>query len=126
MKKIFVDTCVIIDFTKGKDKFLADLLQKQVLGEVELWVNGVVLTEFFTDKNLEDLKKRKKAEDLFKFFTMADIDKEVALRTADLLRGGEVDYLGDGFIAATCLVKCLELMTGNKRHFSKVKGLRVI
>ncbi|RLC35516.1 hypothetical protein DRH14_00710 [Candidatus Shapirobacteria bacterium] len=126
MKKILVDTDVIIDFTNGKNRILQDLLEKQKKEEVELYVNSVVLTEFFTSKNLEDKEKFRKAKELFSYFRLIGIGSKIAFKTAELLRRREIDFLGDGYIAGACLVKELGLATRNKRHFERVAGLRLI
>jgi len=125
MKKVLVDTDVIIDFTNGKNRILQDLLEEQKKEKVELYVNSVVLTEFFTSKNLEDKEKFRKAKELFSYFRLIEIGSKIAFKTAELLRKREVDFLGDGYIAGTCLVKGLELITRNRRHFEKVKGLKL-
>ncbi|MBU1088261.1 PIN domain-containing protein [Patescibacteria group bacterium] len=125
MKKVLVGTDVIIDFTNGKNRILQDLLEEQKKEKVELYVNSVVLTEFFTSKGLEDKEKFRKAKELFSYFRLIEIGSKIAFKTAELLRKKEVDFLGDGYIAGTCLVKELRLITRNKRHFEKVKGLRL-
>jgi len=125
MKKVLVGTDVIIDFTNGKNRILQDLLEEQKKEKVELYVNSVVLTEFFTSKGLEDKEKFRKAKELFSYFRLIEIGSKIAFKTAELLRKKEVDFLGDGYIAGTCLVKDLGLITRNKRHFEKVKGLRL-
>ncbi|MBU4210826.1 PIN domain-containing protein [Patescibacteria group bacterium] len=125
MKKVLVGTDVIIDFTNGKNRILQDLLEKQKKEKVELYINSVVLTEFFTSKGLEDKEKSRKAKELFSYFRLIEIGSKIAFKTAELLRKKEVDFLGDGYIAGTCLVKELRLITRNKRHFEKVKGLRL-
>lgn len=55
--KVFVDTNIIIDYTKGFGKELFDLLEKQEKKEVEIFINPIVVAEFFNDKNLKNNKK---------------------------------------------------------------------
>ena len=52
--------------------------------------------------------------------------KEEGIKTGDLIRTGLVDSLGDGLIAANCLVKKMHLLTRNQKHFKKVKGLKLL
>ncbi len=125
MKKYFLDTDVLIDYSKGRDRLVGELLEKQKKKKCELWVNVVVITEFFTDKNLEDDEKYKKARDFFGFLGQIEIGEKIALKTAELLRKKQVDYLADGYIAASCLVANLVLVTRNKKHFGKVNGLKL-
>ena len=45
--KIFVDNNIIIDYTKGLGKDLPEILRKQDKGEVEIFVNPIIVAEFF-------------------------------------------------------------------------------
>lgn len=71
-------------------------------------------------------KKYKKAEDLFRFFSLVAITKEMGLTAGEILRGKRLPFMGDALIAATCLVKRLKLATRNRRHFSKVPKLQFV
>lgn len=126
MRKIFVDTDVLINFSKGYDKDLERYLEEQNNGRCELFVNPVVVTEFFTDKNLTDPKKYQKAQEFFYFFKMVDINKKIALLAGQLLRERKTDTLGDSLIAATCLINNFYLLTKNKKDFEAIKGLRLV
>ncbi len=126
MKKIFVDTDVLINFSKGYDSDLEGYLEEQNNGRCELYVNPVVVAEFFTDKNLTNPKKYQKAQEFFYFFKTVNIDKKIALLTGRLLREEKTHTLGDSFIAATCLINNFYLLTKNKKDFEAIKGLRLI
>ena len=125
MKRYFVDTDVIINFSRGRNDLLGKFLEKQKQKKCELWVNVVVITEFFAGKSLDDKNSFEKAKDLFGFFGQVEMGEKVALKTAELLRGGQVDYLADGYIASCCLLKNLTLVTENKKHFKKIQSLKV-
>ncbi len=45
--KVFVDTNIIIDYTKGFEKNLLSLLEKQDKKEIEIFINPIIITEFF-------------------------------------------------------------------------------
>lgn len=124
MIQVLVDTDVLIDYSKGFDRFLGDLLKRQTDGEVELYVNPVVLAEFLTDQKLRDKKKHAEAEDFFNLFGFKEINKKMGQRVGELLREKRVEFLGDAFLAATCLVDNLVLATKNKKHFKKVPQLK--
>lgn len=125
MKNYFLDTDVIIDFSRGKSGILKTFLEKQKKKECRLWVNAIVITEFFTGKSLENKGNFEKARKLFDFFGQVEMGEKVALKTGELLREEQVDYLADGYIAASCLLNKLVLVTNNKKHYQKIKGLKI-
>ncbi len=124
MTKVFIDTDIIIDFTKRKGEVLKNLLAQQKLSKIQLITNPVVISEFFTDKRLVESQKLEKAKLLFRFFTPVEITAKIGYIAGDLLREREIDFLGDALIAATCLVRNVPLVTRNKKHFTKVKQLQ--
>jgi len=124
MKKIFVDTNIIIDYTKGFDKSLSNLflLQKQNL--VKIFVNSIVIAEFFNDKNLKNKEDLDRANRLFQFFTVLELTGKSGLLAGKLLRTDQVNFIADSLIAASCFDNKLELMTNNQKDFKKVRGLK--
>lgn len=124
MKKVLVDTNILIDFSKGKNKLLERyLLEKD---KWELWVNPVIVAEFLNDKWLTNKIKQKKAEDFIDLFRCVEINKKQGIKTGMLIRLGQIDYLADGIIASSCLVNKMSLLTRNIKHFKKVKGLKLL
>lgn len=124
MIKVFIDTDVIIDFTNSKGRILINLLTKQRQSKVHLMINPVVISEFFTDKKLKDGQMLTKAKQLFGFFTPIEISARIGYLAGDILREGKIDLIGDAFIAATCVLHNLPLVTRNKKHFAKVNELQ--
>jgi predicted nucleic acid-binding protein len=56
--KIFVDTNIIIDFTKGYTKVLKTLFEKKIKGELELYINPIIVAEFLNDQSLKNKKNK--------------------------------------------------------------------
>lgn len=125
MKKIIVDTDVLIDYSKGYRNHLENLLKKQNQAELELYVTPINVAEFFTDKNLADPEKHAKAKEFFTFFRTIEITKNTGLVAGELLRNSQTHYLGDALVAASCLISQAVLYTRNKAHFSQVAGLKL-
>ncbi len=125
MKNYFLDTDVIIDFSRGNSERLIDFLEKQKKKECKLWVSAIVITEFFAGKSLNNKNNFEKAKKLFDFFGQVEINEKLALKTGELLRENQIDYLADGYIASSCLLDKLVLVTNNKKHYKKVKGLKI-
>lgn len=126
MKKILVDTDVLIDYSKGYDRFLGGLLRKQDEAKVELFVTPVNIAEFMTDKSLSDVKRREQAEGFLNLFTLKEIGKTLGLLAGQYLREGRTDYLGDALVAATAVADGMALATRNRRHFGKIPRLSMV
>lgn len=124
MKRILVDTDIIIDHAKKKSTLLLNLLRTQKTGKICLCTNTIIVAEYFTGKQMADevLAKRTRDE-LFSHFTFLPLSFEIGIRTAELIRNGVMDKLGDALIAATCLEHQCLLATRNVKHFQKVKKL---
>jgi len=123
MKKILVDTNVLIDYTNGCSQKLEFLIEDQKNGKVNLYVNPVIVAEFFTDRNLKNKKKLKMAQDFFQLFEVANINKETGIIAGELLRENKALFLADSLIAATSLQFNLKLLTKNKKDFKKIVRL---
>jgi predicted nucleic acid-binding protein len=121
--KIFVDTNIIIDFTKGYTKVLKTLFEKKIKGEVELYINPIIVAEFLNDQSLKNKKTKTKALEFLTFFETPPITKETGIIASNLLRENKVSFLADAFIAASCLQHKLLLATNNKKDFQKIKEL---
>ncbi len=125
MTLIFIDTDILIDYSKGHSRFLETLLSGQEMGESELFINPVVVAEFMTDRLLRDKKKRAQAMDFLQLFSFKDVTKSVGSVAGELLREGLLGFLGDAMIAATCTVNKLQLATNNVKHFNKIPSLQL-
>ncbi len=55
-----------------------------------------------------------------------EIARRAALLDADLIRQNQLIGIKDTFIAATCLIHNLPLLTVNMRHFDRIAGLELI
>lgn len=124
MKNILVDTNILIDFSKGKGELLEKYLKGNNKGE--LWVNPIIVAEFLNDKWLTTKLKQKQAEEFIHLFKCQGIGIQEGIKTGELIRLGQIDYLADGIIAASCLENKMALLTRNKKHFLRVKGLQLL
>lgn len=125
MTPIFVDTNILIDYSKGHSRFLETLFARQEAGDVELFINPIVISEFMADRTLHDEKKRKLAQEFLLSFSLKDIVKSTGLMAGEFLCEGYVEFMGDAIIAATCIVHRLQLATRNTKHFKKVRSLQL-
>lgn len=124
MRNVLVDTDVLIDFSKNKDKLLVKYLEEKDLWQ--LWVNPVVIAEWLNNQELAEAGKLKKADEFISAFNCAELGKNEGKKAGKLIRNRQIDYLGDALIAANCLVRKMSLLTRNRRHFKKVRKLKLL
>ncbi len=123
MVKVLVDTDVLIDYSKGYKGALDELFDKQSKTQAELFINPVIIAEFYTDLKLKNKQKRAEAEEFLRFFKIANISGKIGAKAGELLRANQTLFLGDALIAATAVIEGLKLATRNKKHFKNVPNL---
>lgn len=124
MSEIFIDTDILIDYSKGHSRLLKNFLVAQNKGEVELFVNAVVVAEFMNGRSLKEDSRHAKAQEFLQFFSLKDITKRAGFLAGEFLREGKVSQLGDAMIAATCVVHNIPLATRNSKLFRKISSLQ--
>jgi predicted nucleic acid-binding protein len=127
--KLSLDTSIIIEVERQKGAIL-DLIET-LLKKHEIFISAVVPSEIFTGTYLrEDYKKATlKAKRLFANFEVVSLNEEIAELigqiNALLITDGAVIEYQDVAIAATFLHKNGDyLLTGNKKHFTRIPELR--
>ena len=131
MQKILLDSDILIDFLHGikKEPFAAFLSEKLFLsavsysevlyGQKKVSKLGKVAKEVKIDKILEDL-----SIDILSFdqkVAAVFVDIKLSLETR-----GEAIPDFDLIIAASAIVEDLELLTNNRKHFSRIDGLKLV
>lgn len=129
MKSYLLDTSIIISYLQGKNDII------RLLNEIEgeLTSSCVCLAELCEGINRikNKLEIEKSVTDFFKSLSeLYTVDEKVAKQfgeiRARLKIGGNVIEDIDIFIAATCLVYDLTLITHNMRHFSRISNLKIL
>lgn len=128
MKAYLLDTSVIIDYLKGKED--AVILLNSLEGE--LTSSYICLAELY--EGIYRVTQKEKVEEAVKTYfsslaTIYGIDAEVSqtfgkLRASLKKKGVIIEDL-DLFIAATCIVHDLEIVTLNKKHFAHIEKLKI-
>lgn len=128
MKSYLLDTSVIIDYLRGKNQTI-ELLDKI---DGEFCSSYICLAELY--EGVYRVKNRRQVGEVVnKFFKSLSgvfgVDWEIAQKfgeiRAELKREGRVIEDIDIFIATTCLVNDLTIITNNAKHFSHVKKLKI-
>lgn len=126
MKRILVDTNIIINYGRGDTQHLINLVDIQDIGKVELYVNDIVVGEYFSGLEMKSLKRYAWARDIFNsFFSFLELDFEIAVRAGIMVSKNEIPFITDALIASTCIINNLELATEDVKHFSQIKELKL-
>jgi len=113
---ILIDTDILIDYVRG----LRDLPPKR------LYITEIVLYEFIRGTDDVDEAKRVLEEGFIVLFHNNEIIAMAAKMWLELRRNGEMLDDRDILIAATAIVKGLQLLTRNVKHYKRLErfGLR--
>ena len=130
MEKIFVDSDFLIDFLRGK-AYTRSFIDKIESREIEGYISVVTAFELYNGSFLSSNpnKKLNEVENILNCFVIVNIDREMMLKASkinsELILKGEKIQIEDVLIAATAISLNLRLLTNNKKHFNKIKDLRL-
>ena len=114
MKKVLVDTDILINFLRGREKardYLFSLLE-----ESTMYCSVISIAEIHA--GMKEHEKEKTTE-LIDSLNIVDITREIAEKAGIYKRDERKQFLelDDCFIAATAFVKGAILATGNGKHY---------
>jgi len=122
MKQLVVDTSVIIDFLRTKNK--ADTLLYEIAQE-DLSISIVTHTELYAGKSVWENSEAKEAlEKVLAGMSLITLDKRISERAGRIKSYSNISLI-DALIAATALIGNNELVTLNMKDFEKVKGIKL-
>lgn len=121
MAKYLADTTVLVEFFRG-DKRASDYIKN-----IQPVISHVTVAELFEGaRDKQHLTKLKRAiEDL----TAMPIEAPISSLAVNLIKRYFLSYhmeFMDALIAATAMEHNLTLVTANVKHFSFIKGLKVL
>lgn len=124
MKKILLDTSILIDFIRRNNKENTLLVRFTKEG-YRLYVSILTHTEVYAGKSVwEKTVVRQEAEKLFSGMEIIPLEKEISTKAGEI-KAFNTTTLADAVIAATALVHDVELATLNVKDFEKIKGIRL-
>ncbi|MFA6518730.1 MAG: PIN domain-containing protein [Candidatus Shapirobacteria bacterium] len=123
MVNFVVDTSIFIEYIR-RGEILPSLIKWASKGERKLVVPVVVVGELLAGKSMKTEKFRRELVSMFKGMEIVDINVSIAAKYGEIRRK-EQAFGNDAWIAASCLVKKAKLATLNKKHFEKVRGLKM-
>lgn len=122
VRKILLDTSVIIDFLRRKDKENSLLIS--ILSET-LYISIITHTELNAGKSVwEKEYARKGLEDLLSGITIIPLNDEISKKAGFIKAYHSKIDLIDSIIASTAIVNNLELATLNLKDFKTIKDLK--
>lgn len=129
MPSFLLDTNFCIHFIRGRAWARSALAKVQVL---DVAVSAVTVGELYEGAHRSDTPSKEliKAEAFLKPFEVIPFGREEAMEwgliEARLRKEGNPIEAEDSMIAATAHKHSLTLITGNIKHFARVKGLSVV
>lgn len=121
MKKVVLDTSVIIDFTRANKGDLLSLIKSRS----QLYIPMIVISELWAGKSMNDEKEVQDVEVLIDGFSKIDLDENAAKMVGEILRNNNVVGVVDAIVAACTIKLDAYLATNNTKHFSKIKNLKL-
>lgn len=123
MKRVLVNSDVVIDYLRIRTGILEDLFDLQQEGEIELLVFGMTVIEVYSGLSAGRLEKE--IDGLINCFEVVSLDKSLGKKAGEMRRGlGNKVQLGDLIIGATAVFFKANLATKNKKHFEQIPGIK--
>lgn len=123
MKKLLIDTSIIIDFLRQKEKISTPLYK---LLANDLYTSIITHTEVYSGKSVWE--KKEAMEDMAKLFsgiTILPLIVEISQKAGRIKAYDHDRSILDCIIAATVLYHGLDLVTLNVKDFRKIKGIKI-
>lgn len=122
--KLLLDTSIIIDFLRSKNKE-ETVLARLARANEDLYISIITHTELYAGKSVwASREAREELEAIFWGLTIISEDIQISQKAGEIRAECGIDLL-DAIIAATALVRKLEVVTFNTRDFRKVKNLKI-
>jgi predicted nucleic acid-binding protein len=122
---VVVDTSIFIDYLRARDKKNTDLYK--IPNSSIIYISAVPHYELLMGATNE--QKREDVRLLTEDVIVLPFDEEVSIRASEIYHelrsANKMIEFRDIFIAATCLVYNLSILTTNISHFQRVMGLQI-
>ena len=114
MSNILVDTDILINFLRGREKAKDYLLS--ILEESTIYCSAITVAEIYA--GMREHEKTKTTE-LIDSLNIVDVTRDIAEKAGEYKRQGKghILELADCIIASTALIKNAILATGNEKHY---------
>ena len=121
-----IDTGIFIEHLRAKDKLKTSLYL--IPESTELFISSVSLYELYMGAT--NIEKENDIQLLTEDLQVLSFTDSVSIKAAqiyhELRKANKMIEFRDIFIAATCIVYELPILTLNKKHFKRIKGLQIV
>lgn len=124
MTKILLDTSIIVDYLRQKDKSLT-ILFNLISPKYELYASIITHTESYGGKSVWEHQKAQEAlEKIFANITILPLDENLSKKAGEI-RAKHNTAITDAVIAATVINHKLTLVTLNIKDFKDIEGIKL-
>ena len=120
------DTGIFIEHLRAKDKLSTTLYK--ISENTAIYISAVTVYELYMGATTKD--KETDVMNITENFTVLPFTDAVAQKAAELYHklrlSNQMIEFRDIFIAATCIVHELPIVTLNKKHFKRIEGLKIL
>ena len=125
-----LDTSFLVDLIRGKEQ-IKTLLEELIKRKQIITIASPSLMELMSSASLNQKRDEKKEIiDILSSMSVLSLDAESAIKAgeieAKLIISGETIPSTDIMIAAIAMQNNETLVTKNKKHFSRIKGIEVV
>lgn len=125
MTRLLLDTSVLIDFLRQKNKKEESLFIQLIKENHHLFISIVTHTELFSGKRIwENQKLYDDIELLCSGLTILPLNEPISKKAGAIRAMGNTHVI-DAIIAATALYHNVKLVTYNTKDFGSIDGLRL-
>jgi predicted nucleic acid-binding protein len=121
---LLIDTSVLIEKIRTKKGIFDKIVLRSKNGDFQLFTSSIVLAELWRGNKMGDKGVEKDVGLVIQPLMIMTVDGEVGKMAGKLMRRYGIDGF-DALIAATAVVNKVILVTLNKKHFEKIKGLKL-
>lgn len=124
MTKILVDTSIIVDFLRRKDRGNT-IFFNLIEDKYQLYASIITHTESYAGKKIwENKYAMDELELLLNRITILPLQENISKKAGEIKAKNGADVL-DAIIAATSIIHDLDLATLNIKDFERIKGLKL-
>lgn len=125
--RVVVDTDVLVDFIRGKDQVIAKIRE---LVESNTAIATTVVNVFELSYGAHKIGRAKDIEDLIEALTILNLSSKEALKAGEeaayLTSIGQIIDIRDLLIGVIARENGYTVLTGNIKHFTKIRGLKIL
>jgi predicted nucleic acid-binding protein len=119
MQHLLLDTDIIIDYLRGRDQLLRDLLREQLNDTVRLYISSLTLYELYAGKM--SIKQEAVVEEIIKSFKIIELDQKLLQWAGEKRRTlKKTVQVIDYFIEVTAVYNNLTLVTRNLKDHTQI------